>query len=915
MDNLIEKKVSNFIETQFPEFYRTDGPTFILFLKKYYEWMEGQQEISVPFNKGTVKFSAKNKTIIGTNTFFKNQFVSNDIISLYYDDTENGYEFFEIDTIISDTKLILKNEELLDFSSDKSLYGKNKLIKNPNYHIRRFSEYDDIDTTAEEFILYFKEHYLKNIQFTTKTNTRQLIKHSLDLYRSKGTARGLDLLFKLVFGSSIKIYNPGEDVFKTSSGIWYVPKYLEISLSKGSVNLVNKQIIGLTSGATAFAESVIRRTVKGKISDIIYISAINGNFQTGELINSSDNVLEKEERPVITGSLTEIEIDSGGTGSGFNIGDFVNIKSNSGEQAVAKIKEVSDITGTVDFELINGGYAYTPNSEIIISEKVLNVSNVSLTSNTNKYFSLFETVIQPLANIQYVNSNNLFSNLDVIQTYYSNGTFAGNGTIISTKIVNNSTGSLLITPNVGNLNVSYVTKLSNTVVANVSVFSNVTASGNLIGISDKQILKINYTANGFLNGSLVSQLNSNTLTDFANGTIEKSETDGIFNYLTLKNCQGAFSTNISLLDNNSGIYANVQNISITIGLKNILNDFYSFSGNKIYGNTFLSNGIIESIGKGSGANFFISNSFNYTEDVLFNNDYLNNFANIALNAPAYGFSFSPTANLSSNIATTLNYTTIAIGKLTTLKSKIPGTNYNIPPIVLLFEQKTYPFNRKDYIIEYSNASSSFSAGELITQQLTNARGLISFVNNSIIKIENLRLFSQNDFILSTNSITKIKGENSGTIADLNNIYVDNNSEYIGVNAEITSKTKNSKGSIIKASVEDSGFGFAEKEEVEFIGDGISKLSGFGIAKLGKYGKSKGFYKSNDGFLSDNKKLFDGIYYQDYSYEIRSSITLNKYEEMLKQIMHIPGTKYFGAFVYYTQNSNKIQSKKTNIKIS
>ena len=40
MEFSIETKISNFIENQFPSFYREEGPTFILFMKAYFEWME-----------------------------------------------------------------------------------------------------------------------------------------------------------------------------------------------------------------------------------------------------------------------------------------------------------------------------------------------------------------------------------------------------------------------------------------------------------------------------------------------------------------------------------------------------------------------------------------------------------------------------------------------------------------------------------------------------------------------------------------------------------------------------------------------------------------------------------------------------------------------------------------------------------
>jgi hypothetical protein len=64
-----------------------------------------------------------------------------------------------------------------------------------------------------------------------------------------------------------------------------IPQYLEVSLSEHNIKFIGKQIVGLTSGATAFVERVIRRTVQGKFIDVIYISTIVGNFVTGEKIN------------------------------------------------------------------------------------------------------------------------------------------------------------------------------------------------------------------------------------------------------------------------------------------------------------------------------------------------------------------------------------------------------------------------------------------------------------------------------------------------------------------------------------------------------------------------------------------------------------------------------------------------------
>ena len=38
--SLIQKNISNFIESQFPDIYKEEGPIFVEFVKNYYEWLE-----------------------------------------------------------------------------------------------------------------------------------------------------------------------------------------------------------------------------------------------------------------------------------------------------------------------------------------------------------------------------------------------------------------------------------------------------------------------------------------------------------------------------------------------------------------------------------------------------------------------------------------------------------------------------------------------------------------------------------------------------------------------------------------------------------------------------------------------------------------------------------------------------------
>jgi hypothetical protein len=80
----------------------------------------------------------------------------------------------------------------------KAYYEWMELVGKPVYESRTLLNYRDVDETVDEFLIHFKKKFLADIQFETTTNKRLFIKNALDFYRSKGTERSVELLFKLV---------------------------------------------------------------------------------------------------------------------------------------------------------------------------------------------------------------------------------------------------------------------------------------------------------------------------------------------------------------------------------------------------------------------------------------------------------------------------------------------------------------------------------------------------------------------------------------------------------------------------------------------------------------------------------------------------------------------------------------------
>lgn len=71
-------------------------------------------------------------------------------------------------------------------------------------------------------------------------------------------------------------------------------------------------------------------------------------------------------------------------------------------------------------------------------------------------------------------------------------------------------------------------------------------------------------------------------------------------------------------------------------------------------------------------------------------------------------------------------------------------------------------------------------------------------------------------------------------------------------------------------------------------------------ELGGVAKYPGYYRNNDGFVSDIMYIQDGLYYQTFSYVIRVEEELSKYVNIIKALVHPVGMKVFSEYNIYNQ---------------
>ncbi len=297
MDLPIETKISQLVAKQFPAFYSKEGPTFIAFLRAYYEFLESQ------------------------------------------------------------------NQQV--------------------YHSRRMRNYTDVDLTPEAFLEHFQRKYVYGIPFDVIVNKRFLIKHVLDVYRSKGSILCYKLLFRMIYDQDVDVYLPGVDLLRPSDGTWKVPLYIEMAdpFDKAK-DMVGATIYGVSSKTTAVVESFVTEALNSNLIKILYISNVNprgGEFLRGEKIvmlsdrDSEDLSDIMAEAPTIVGSLGDISIISGG--QGFSAGDVLGVAHRDlsdndvisfGVSGKVRVTKTLRGQGQIFFDVVDGGGGYSANSRTFL---------------------------------------------------------------------------------------------------------------------------------------------------------------------------------------------------------------------------------------------------------------------------------------------------------------------------------------------------------------------------------------------------------------------------------------------------------------------------------------------------------------------------------------------------------------------
>jgi hypothetical protein len=189
----------------------------------------------------------------------------------------------------------------------------------------------------------------------------------------------------------------------------------------------------------------------------------------------------------------------------------------------------------------------------------------------------------------------------------------------------------------------------------------------------------------------------------------------------------------------------------------------------------------------------------------------------------------------------------------------------------------------DSIVQY------VEAGALITEFfITNISGIF-LPNRSISIIQGDITFQE--FTYSVLGEFFIQSPGTGYVVG-NQIFVSGAGSGFASIVEVTGLG----GSIKKISIKKSGVNFFNQVTGTIINDTGTNSTATILFNPTAVTNYPGYFRSNNGKLSSNKKIQDGNYYQEFSYDLRSGLSIDRYFSVLNKIIHPAGMKMFGSIL-------------------
>jgi hypothetical protein len=831
-------KISTLVQNQFPDFYKEEGPKFLSFIEAYYAYLE-----------------------------------------------ENGK--------LSDA-------------------------------VRSLKSYSDVNTTLDEYLEYFIHTFLPSVPIDVFADKRLMIKYVNAFNRSRGTLASYRLLFRTLYDEEIDVVYPSEQILKVSGGDWRLDRYLISTFDPKTYSFIGKTIKGQESKAEALVEDIVRKNIRGRDLMQIIVSNIKGQFGHLEPIRLLSDQTGVGHAPLVEGGIANTEIVIGG--GEYRVGEIYDlISSDQGQFAKVVITSIKNFGGALTFSIIDGGSGYTPSTaengsviEIVGGDGTQPASFIINQGDVVDRFAISMNVDLIGANTAFgekgpdvVSADGLlrkmqtFANVQLSSVDYG---FRESGELGALEFRDNSDAILNVantfdilvndslfgqTSGANAVVTGIVSGTAGDAVVTVDTFKKFTATESITNGVDTVGTVTQFYANttgahalqvGILSGETLSKgdevvgLQSNTF-----GVVRHIGTTAVGAYIP----STGPARDLLTLRVTSNTSSNLTSQFESGPLKGFLAD----EGlRKVNTSTAIGNVVF------STSNAEHENIYSKISDALnFESTTFGSIVNLSLPVGGEGFSFAPKINVTEN-----DIITLGIGEqYLTIQSDDVNWDSGDPSFVS-------PDTNDRVVQSSTGASGDVKGGKGSSQPsviqhpngtyetvvrvwqdfLQREPGNVVFANNSVITFN---IFNSS-YTPGTPDTRTIQGTATGQV-----VFVEDKG-VLGKNANITASV-GANGAITGVRVLDSGFSYKNGEVVIVETPSRSNATS-GQLKLTveNVANSEGYYATTESHLDSLRGYIqDSNFYQEYSYQIVSPVSLDRYKEYALNLVHPAGQALFGKF--------------------
>ena len=680
---------------------------------------------------------------------------------------------------------------------------------------------------------------------------------------------------------------------------------------------VGDTVIGKSSANTSIAQGVVIETgntsISGSYTEYVKIQVSNNTFLNTKELTLSSNATFILNETIQEGS--EITFTVANTSGSFD----------TGNNELVYWRDPFPDTGNAVSNTYSFGEVVTSNSSVITIRNAFGTftANTTLTGDISGATATILTTNTTSTGasgtyIEAVDSN-------TIKVEISSSSFDANN-----KVYGTTSKVLQQVSNVVSVGAESIVVSGNNVTIQSSLTENNTFTGIVVGQDGTGIGIANTSNYPFIfqaNTSILSNQNNVSLTvsEIAEGTGATVSIKSLTNlhYVNLsnevinyENVYGVLIPDVYISGEGSGI-GYVDSITVENGGSNYSNNIsVTFSGGGYLGQDviFTARGTAVVSGNTISSINLTDKGEGYFSDPTVTVTGGSGANLVPVMVYGYGFEQEILANAQTVINDVLTSSNVGIGTIASINYS-EGTGYSRKPFVHFYNPSITSFGVQDQTLTVTTTVGSFTEGEIVQQGNTagnTAIGSIKSKTGTTFEIRQLTMTGEgnvddNRYFLTSAEGGTLIGQTTGAKGTITAVVYDTDADVAGDNADINPSLLTESGVIQDLDVVNSGYGYENGQQITITANNETIT---GTANVVNQGIEEGYWKTTTSHLNSEKKLHDNNYYQEFSYDIRSDISLDYYQNIIQNLLHMTGTKMFGSVVKKSEPSLSLSIETT-----